>query len=507
MHDRLRHPRHATIVAPAAVLLALLTAPCAAIADTTATTTFTNPGQYAFIVPAGVSSVSITAIGGAGGSCSSVDVPGGEGASVSGTFPVTPGEQLSVGVAGVGANCTSPASQPGGIGGGGASGAQYAGGGGGASIVSEPEISPGYDAQLIVAGGGGGAGSGADPGGNAGTAGGSGPFSSGGSPGTATSGGAGGVDGSGGNASGSAGGFLVGGAGGGGAELPAGGGGGGGGYFGGGGGAGGYSPPVGGGGGGSSFVAPGATDTSGPTVTSAPAGVTITYGTPTADLGTVPSSFGSVPVRGVSAQQTVTVTNHGAASLIVSGVQTGGTDPGDYLIADGCGEPVAPGDSCQIGVRFAPRALGASAATLTIDSNAPTAPAPVALSGTGTNASAGPTGPIGAKGTTGATGPRGATGPVGPAGTIVCRSPEAAHSLCTLEFAPGTVSTAVRADERFTVSRNDRVLRTATLHLASQGMLVRQSLGRLSRGRYTLTVTARRGGRSDTVLRLPFRVR
>lgn len=54
---------------------------------------------------------------------------------------------------------------------------------------------------------------------------------------------------------------------------------------------------------------------------------------------------------------------------------------------------------------------------------------------------------------------------------------------------------------------NDHVLRTASLHLTRQGNVVRQSLGRLSRGRYTLTVTTRRGRQSETVLRLAFRVR
>jgi hypothetical protein len=238
-------------------------------------------------------------------------------------------------------------------------------------------------------------------------------------------------------------------------------------------------------------------------VTSAPAGVTISYGTPTADLGPAPSRFGSQPVGDVSAQQTVTVTNHGAASLIVSGVQTGGTDPGDYLIADDCGEPVAPGDSCQIGVRFAPQALGASAATLTIDSNAPTAPAPVALSGTGIAAATGATGPQGPTGPQGSTGPRGVRGA---AGAIVCRNTVLAKALCTLEFAPGTFTTAgIVADVTFRVIRGTRTVLSGTVK-AKRDTVSMTKVGRLRRGRYTLILSSGHGRASRLLLRDTFQV-
>jgi hypothetical protein len=77
------------------------------------------------------------------------------------------------------------------------------------------------------------------------------------------------------------------------------------------------------------------------------------------------------------------VTNHGSAPLIVSGVQLGGSKPDDYLISNRCQRPIAIGASCQIGVRFAPQAKGKSSATLTLLTNAKTAPPAVALSGTG----------------------------------------------------------------------------------------------------------------------------
>ena len=67
-----------------------------ASAATTATATFSLAGEYSFTVPAGVSSVSVTAVGAAGGAelYGSCDAVGGDGASVSATLPVSSGEQL-----------------------------------------------------------------------------------------------------------------------------------------------------------------------------------------------------------------------------------------------------------------------------------------------------------------------------------------------------------------------------------------------------------------------------
>jgi hypothetical protein len=89
----------------------------------------------------------------------------------------------------------------------------------------------------------------------------------------------------------------------------------------------------------------------------------------------------------------------------------------------------------------------------------------------------------------------------------MCRHTIAARALCTLEFAPGTFSTATRSDARLTVTRGAHVLRTTALALTNHGTVVRQGLGRLPRGRYMLAITTGRGRQSQTVLRLAFRVR
>ncbi|WP_066755567.1 T9SS type A sorting domain-containing protein [Crocinitomix algicola] len=86
-----------------------------------------------YSVPLDVSSIRITAIGAAGGEGGLGE--GGHGAQISGTFSVTPGEELTILVGGVGQS------------------ASYVGGGGGGTFVWNAD-----DELLIAAGGGGGAG-------------------------------------------------------------------------------------------------------------------------------------------------------------------------------------------------------------------------------------------------------------------------------------------------------------------------------------------------------------
>lgn len=213
-------------------------------------------GEQSYTVPAGVSSLSITAIGAPGGGPLSGGLVAGRGAVVSGIVNVAPGQALYVEVGGSGG------SPVGGFNGGGDSGTRnglsvY--GGGGASDVRTLPMSAGVispNSRLIVAAGGGGSGYPAAPGGDAGAAGGSSPNSSvGGGAGTQAAGGAGGCDalqvGCGMN--GSLGNGGTGGSSGDGAQTREGAGGGGG-LYGGGGGGGVSDGAVGGGGGGSSLV-------------------------------------------------------------------------------------------------------------------------------------------------------------------------------------------------------------------------------------------------------------
>jgi len=261
-----------------------------------ATMTFNSPSSSLIVVPAGVTSMTATVTGAAGGACGAMK--GGLGASVTATVPVLPAQQLFVGVGSAGGAC-GPAGGSGGIGGGGdggqklLSGAGAAGGGGGSLIAQVAVGFPGFgNGALLAAGGGGGAGAqrcptGTNAGGNADSPGGA----PGGASGRIDSGGPGGAGGDsaageGGAApsetgiliptvAGDSGSFNDGGDGG--TAFFAGGGGGGG-LWGGGGGGPGYSSGCGaGGGGGGSFVASGATGVKGPAATASAPQVVITF--------------------------------------------------------------------------------------------------------------------------------------------------------------------------------------------------------------------------------------
>ena len=459
------------------------------------TQSFTTPGEYSFTVPAGVSSVSVTAVGGAGGSCSGAT--GGEAASAAGTFAVQPGEQLLVGVAGPGGNCPGVGQglAAGGVGGGGlGGGSPFPGAGGGGASEVGPGLLPSYSAGgagvLIVAAGGGGAGSNAQ-GGNAGAPGQSGPGTTGGGAGTTTAGGAGGTDLDG-TANGQAGTFGIGGAAG---SFSAGGGGGGGGYYGGGGGA---SVMTGsgtsGGGGGSSFLAADATNISAPTPATVNPGVTITYqppSEPTATVSTQSLTFAPAePVGSVTPQLTLKVSNTGSAPLVISGVQTGGADPGDFLLDDLCQQPVAPGASCQLGVRFAPQAQGSRTATLTLVSNAPTTPS-VTLTGTGTKRGKQPAGH---------------PSPGASGGQVVCRTGSHGIATCEIECAPATYKIhGASVKGTYSVQRGDRIVAHGPLELR-RDTVARRTV-RLTPGMYTLVISTGHGSHRDVLVRLPFRAR
>ena len=240
--------------------------PAPAVSGGTATVTYcwTGGSQY-WTVPAGVTQATFTLYGAEGDTLRSG--PGGTGAEVTGTLPVTPGSALQVN-AGQGGADTGAA-----FGGGAAGNNDGSGGGGGASDIRSGTYT--LAGRLLVAGGGGGggadgagaqqaaggAGGNADSPGAAGASGRGCAGGGGGGAGTATTGGAGGTTNT---SAGSCGSATVSGAAGsegnGGKGSGSGGGGGGGGYYGGGGGAGstwdsqGPASGGGGGGGGSSYT-------------------------------------------------------------------------------------------------------------------------------------------------------------------------------------------------------------------------------------------------------------
>jgi hypothetical protein len=78
--------------------------------------------------------------------------------------------------------------------------------------------------------------------------------------------------------------------------------------------------------------------------------------------------------------QTVTLTNTGTAPLAISNVAT---NPADFGALNACGNSVAAGESCSIGVFFDPTTTGTRTGTLSVSDNAAGSPQTVSLSGTG----------------------------------------------------------------------------------------------------------------------------
>lgn len=471
-------------------------------------TTFTFTGtEQSYVVPAGVTEVSMTAIGAAGGNgCQGgapQPFPGGEGAQIRADFAVSPGSVLYVEVGGTGTNgeptifCTNGTSA-GGLSGasasGGAGGAVGGGGGGGASqVLTVPAAIGANTSQLIVAGGGGGAGANQGAGGNAGGPGGAG--SGGGSGGGATLTGPGAAGSVSCGTAPTSGSFGLGG--GGDSQSPDdGGGGGGGGYWGGGGGGTACGQTGSGGGGGSSYVAPSAIAATAPTITGTAASVTINPAAPQAQLGPAGGlTFGSQPQGTLSPPQRVTVASAGADPLSVMGFQFNGANPGDFVVeASTCGGTLALGATCTLEVAFAPQAGGARTATLLVSSNAPDAS--LSLAGTGGSLPAGPAG------ATGATGPQ---GPPGKVELLKCKTVTKkvkGHRRnvlkCTGRLVSGPVKfTTARASDTATIARGHTVYGTGTSTAAGAGreQLVLRRLKPMRAGRYTLTLRHRgRGG-------------
>lgn len=81
-------------------------------------------------------------------------------------------------------------------------------------------------------------------------------------------------------------------------------------------------------------------------------------------------SFGTQAVGTSGGVQLFTFTNQSAVATGLAAATVGGEDPDQFRIAhDGCSETsLAPGASCQVGVRFAPWEAGAESATLRLGS-------------------------------------------------------------------------------------------------------------------------------------------
>lgn len=82
-------------------------------------------------------------------------------------------------------------------------------------------------------------------------------------------------------------------------------------------------------------------------------------------------NFGGILVGQTSAVQTITVSNTGSGSLVITGI-TGPSDPSYIVTSNTClGASLGAGGTCQISVRFAPTGTGPFPDTIVIASNDP----------------------------------------------------------------------------------------------------------------------------------------
>jgi hypothetical protein len=81
-----------------------------------------------------------------------------------------------------------------------------------------------------------------------------------------------------------------------------------------------------------------------------------------------------------SAAQTLTVMNSGNATLHISSVSLGGSNPADFSLAGNCTASVAPAANCTISLIFSPIATGQRTASVVIVDDAPGSPQTLSLS-------------------------------------------------------------------------------------------------------------------------------
>jgi hypothetical protein len=232
-------------------------------------------------------------------------------------------------------------------------------------------------------------------------------------------------------------------------------------------------------------------------------------------------AFGTREIGSPSDVVDAAVKNTGTAPLIVSGVSLAGQ--ADFAIdSESCSAaPVAPGESCHVGLVFTPKAGGPRSATLTVADNTAAGTTTAALNGAGAVHAAG--GGANPGGTTPP--PSGATGGSGPAGGSAAPTPRqevkgaksaSPRATCTVRTSRShgrtrsTVSCRMTWPTRSAVGLNARLMRgrtvlmsTRTTARSGQARITMALTRRLRSGRYTVVITRRDG---TMVLRQAIRV-
>lgn len=207
-----------------------------------------------------------------------------------------------------------------------------------------------------------------------------------------------------------------------------------------------------------------------------------------------PTPFPSTPDGTLSQPETVTISNSGQADLSINSLSLAGSNASDYIISsNGCLGSVAPGQSCQLMIRFAPQAEGTRSAVVQIASNDfANSPDDVPLSGTG---GAVPPGPVGGAGSPGPTGSVGTQAQAAKIELLSCR--KARHHRRIVTKCAGRV---VSGSIKFTAATPATVRRGRAVYASGVGVqlgggameFVLSVLRPLRDGRYVLVLGHRR---------------
>jgi len=93
--------------------------------------------------------------------------------------------------------------------------------------------------------------------------------------------------------------------------------------------------------------------------------------------------FGSLVLGTISPELAVTLSNRGVLPFEVTAITIGGTGVQHFTQVNDCPASLGPGESCSIGVTFAPVTKGSKSAKLYLATSATASPLAVSLYGTG----------------------------------------------------------------------------------------------------------------------------
>lgn len=177
---------------------------------------------------------------------------------------------------------------------------------------------------------------------------------------------------------------------------------------------------------------------------------------PAVSLSPTSLNFSSQLIGSISAPVALTVSNSGSGVLLIGAISFAGTNPSDFLETDSCKGTVAPSATCVLNVTFAPAAIGARSAIITLADNSPNAPQIIPLTGAGMDFAIASTGATSQTVTAGATAHyqlniqsmNGFTGPI----TLNCAWASAPPTGTACTFAPPTLNATANATTSFQVN-------------------------------------------------------